>query len=158
MPFLPRGLAQKWREPSALEPIEVAMAAAVAVPSAILRERPLPEHYFMYFEEQEWCWHLRAAGIPVHLEPAAVALHDGGRADVRAEKDALLARNAVRCVRRTQGRAAAARAWPVVVLWRTRLLVVEALRSSRRSSADRAFLQARRAGLVAALRAFREIP
>ena len=69
------------------------------------------------------------------------------------DKQRLLARNAVRCVRRTQGRFAAARAWPVVVLWQLRLLVVDTLRmlGGRQNRAG-----ARLAGVGAALGAWRE--
>ena len=48
----------------------------------------------------------------VELHPDAVCVHDGGRDDVRPDKSRLLARNAVRCIRRTQGRRSAALAVP----------------------------------------------
>jgi hypothetical protein len=79
--------------------------------------------------------------------------HAGGRADVRADKQRLLARNAVRCVYRTQGRWAAMRAWPVVVLWQTRLLVADSIRGLL-GRGDR--IGARLAGVRAAVGAWRE--
>jgi hypothetical protein len=67
-----------------------------------------------------------------------------------------MARNAVRCVRRTQGRLAALAAWPVVVLWNLRLVVTDVARLlARRGSASRA--RARVAGLVAAAGALSEV-
>jgi hypothetical protein len=87
------------------------------------------------------------------LVPDAVVRHAGGRDDVRADKQRLLARNAVRCVYRTQGRRAAVRAWPIVMLWQLRLLVVDGLRAllGRENR-----VPARAAGVAAAFGAWRE--
>ena len=88
------------------------------------------------------------------IVPDAIVVHAGGRADVRPEKQRLLARNAVRCVYRTQGRAAAARAWPVVILWQLRLLAVDPVRALF-GRGNR--VAARAAGVGAAVAAWREL-
>jgi GT2 family glycosyltransferase len=133
---------QKWRSPSQPERIDAAAATVVATRRDLLLAQPLPETYFLYWEECEWFWHLRERGARVLYRPDIVASHRGGRVDVRPEKSRLLARNAVVCVRRTQGRMAAAIAVPIVVLWNARLLLVALVR--------RRFVAARWAGLMAA--------
>lgn len=146
-----RTRVQKWRRPHVTEQVPAATAALVATRTELLRTVPLPEDYFLYWEELEWAWRLRDAGATIVLVPGATAAHVGGRDDVRAEKERLLARNAVRCVRRTQGRGAAWAAYPIVVLWRLRLLASDVLRGSRGR------LGARIAGLGAAITSLREI-
>lgn len=162
LPDLPpawvRGAApvEKWRVPFERETVAAASAMFVVTTTALLRSHPLPEAYFLYWEEVEWFWRLRRAGAVVAYEPAVVIRHRGGRGDVRPEKSALLARNAVRCIRRTRGRAHAALAWPVVIGWQARLLAVEAIRAMWvRHRGD--LLSARLAGLRAATSAWREI-
>jgi GT2 family glycosyltransferase len=157
VPFLARRVRlQKWRRPEASEPIQAAAASVVAAPRSVLLRDPLPEHYFLYWEEAEWFWRLRERGVKVTYEASVQVLHRGGRTDVRALKSRLLARNAIRCVRRTQGRRAAVAAWPVVVLWQIRLVLMSLLRSGlgRRRTPE---LPARLAGLGAALAGWREI-
>jgi GT2 family glycosyltransferase len=118
----------------------------------------LPETYFLYWEESEWFWWLHRAGLRVEYRPELAVRHAGGRTDIRPEKCRLLARNAVRCVRRTQGPGAAARAFPVVVAWTLRLLVVDAVRHlRRRDERTRQVLASRWAGVVAAGHAWREV-
>ncbi len=144
---------QKWRRPQVTERVDAFDAALVAVHTEVLQRHPLPEDYFLYWEEIDWCWQLRDAGQRAVLVPDAVVQHAGGRDDVRADKQRLLARNAVRCVFRTQGRAAAMLAWPIVILWQVRLLVVDGLRT-RRGGRNR--IPARAAGVGAAICAWRE--
>lgn len=147
---------EKWRRP--VRPVKVAAAAATAVacPKHVLEQHPLPIEYFLYWEEAEWFWRLREAAIDVWYDPAIVVEHTGGRDDVRPEKSALLARNAVRCVRRTQGRRAALLAWPVVVLWNLRL-VLSAIVLQRRASNGMSLVRSRFAGLRAGFRALVEV-
>ncbi len=147
---------QKWRAPAFREPIQAAMAAVVAAPRDVLLQEPIPEAYFMYWEEMEWFWRLAARRVPVVYEPSATAVHGGGREEVGANKSRLLARNAVRCVRRTQGSTQAALAWIVVIAWNLRLVVVDAGRALRAEPA-RARLGARVAGLAAAVAAVTEL-
>lgn len=157
VPFLARRLrVEKWADPSQPRTIPAAAASCVVTTRAILERRPLPETYFMYWEEMEWFWHLRADGCRILYEPAAQVVHGGGRTDLRPEKARLLARNAVRCVRITQGRWAAAAAWPIVVLWWLRLWVVDAVRARCRPDSA-AVVATRRAGLGAAVGAWREL-
>jgi GT2 family glycosyltransferase len=153
----PRGRVrgvEKWRRPSGTEVVEAFDAALVAVRTSVLATTPLPEDYFLYWEELDWCWQLRAAGHRSVVVPDAVLRHTGGRQDVRPDKQRLLARNAVRCVHRTQGRAAAMRAWPVVILWQLRLLAVDAVRAFL-GRGNR--VAARAAGVGAAVGAWREL-
>lgn len=147
---------EKWRRPESAERVDAASAPVVAVRRALLDAHPLPEDYFLYWEESEWFFRLAEVGARVEYRPDAVVVHRGGREDVRPEKARLLARNAVRCVRRTRGRRAAAAAYPVVIAWWTRLLLVDgalALLGRRPWTAVRA----RSAGLGAAVGAWREV-
>jgi GT2 family glycosyltransferase len=149
---------EKWRLPRVPERIDAAAAVVVATRRTILESTPLPEAYFLYWEESEWFWRLRERGSVVQYRPEVTCEHDGGRVDVRPDKSRLLARNAVRCVRRTQGRAAAAAALAVVIVWNLRLLLVDLARSPASGrGAGRHRVAARRAGLVAALGSWREL-
>lgn len=148
---------EKWRNPTVLTEIQAAAATAVACPRHVLQRHPLPTAYFLYWEEAEWFWELREAGVHVWYDPRTVVEHAGGRHDVRPQKSVLLARNAVRCIRRTQGRRAALAAWPVVILWNLRLVLTALLRFPRSPEGARV-LRARAAGLRAAFLAVAEVP
>jgi GT2 family glycosyltransferase len=153
------GLArpEKWRTPTGPERVDAAAAVVVGVGADLLREVPMPENYFLYWEESEWFWILHRRGAKVQYRPELVATHAGGRADVRSEKSRLLARNAIRCVRRTQGRYAALSAVPIVALWNLRLAALAAFRALIRPGQDaREVLRARLAGLGVALGNARE--
>ena len=148
---------QKWRRPLEPEWIESAEAALVLTLTDLLRRSPLPEAYFLYWEEHEWFHELRRSGRSVMYVPTAVATH-GGWGELSPVKARLLARNAVRCLARSQGRLSAAQGWPVVVLWCGRLWLVDALRVLlRRSVSTRARLASRSAGLASAVGAWREV-
>jgi GT2 family glycosyltransferase len=149
---------EKWRRPTTRQEIDASTAVMIAVRADVLRSTPLPEEYFLYWEELEWFWRLRAKGHRVVIEPGAHVVHDGGRADVRPDKSRLLARNAVRCVRRTQGRAAAATALLVVVLWNVRLFVLDGARAAMAPTpVGRERLRARLSGLRAAVGGWDEV-
>ncbi|MGH9277649.1 MAG: glycosyltransferase family 2 protein [Acidimicrobiales bacterium] len=141
---------EKWRRPDRPERVDAASAFMVATSARLLHQVPLPVEYFLYWEESEWFWWLQKAGAVVQVRPDVVVRHGGGREDVRPDKSRLMARNAVRCVRRTQGRMAAALAVPVVVAWNLRLVVTAAVHR-------REFLGARLAGLRAAVGAWTEV-
>jgi len=147
---------QKWRSPEAPERVQAATAAMVAARTGVLRSHPLPESYFMYWEEAEWFWTLRRAGVQTWYVPDAAIVRCDGRSVVTPEKTQLMARNAVRLVRRVHGRHAAAAAWVVVVGWMARLWAIDVIRSACRRS-DRSMRSARSAGLAAAMRAIREV-
>jgi len=152
---VPSGAArrvEKWRPVDVPGRVQAGTAALVAVRREVLAGVPLDETYFMYWEELDWFWRLHQRGADVRLAPGAAVEHHGGRDDVRPEKAELLARNAVRCVRRTQGWLSAAAVWPIVIAWQLRLWLVD---RSRPSGRDR--LAARRAGVRAALSAWREL-
>lgn len=146
----------KWRLPTNVTRVPAVSAVVVAVPTALLHRMPLPESYFLYWEESEWFWALNRAGIDVWYHPTLTIRHAGGRMDVRPEKSRLLARNAVRCIRRTGGRVRAAIAWPIVVAWQTRLFALDGLRLIL-GRLDVPVLDSRRAGLIAALRSWEEV-
>ena len=154
VPLLRKRLTvEKWRRPERTERVRAGTAAVVAVRADLLRDAPLPEEYFLYWEEVEWFWRLQELGAYVVLVPDVTVVHDGGRDDIRPEKSRLLARNAVRCVRRTQGVRAALLAYGVVVLWNLRLLLGDVVRAKPWGR-----LAARLAGLQAALGSWIEVP
>jgi len=142
---------QKWRAPTSPEPVEAVAATVIAARTDLLQRQPLPEVYFLYWEESEWFWRLRADGRVTTYHPEVTVTHLGGRDDVRPEKSRLMARNAVRCVRRTQGRGRAALAWPVVVAWQLRLVATALVRVRPQ------LIGARLAGLWAGVGAWREL-
>jgi len=149
---------EKWRAPTVPERIHAAAAVAVAARRSLLSEVPFPEDYFLYWEESEWFWRLQERDAVVQYRPEVTCVHSGGRADVRPEKSRLLARNAVRCVRRTQGRGAALVAVAVVVAWNLRLVVIDGVRTVIfPRAAARGRLAARVAGLQAACASWREV-
>jgi GT2 family glycosyltransferase len=147
---------EKWRSPRSTERIVAATGAIVATTRDALVEEPLPEAYFLYWEEMEWFWRLARRGTEVLYLPSITVTHLGGREDTRAAKSRLLARNAVRCVRRTQGPSAAAVAWAAVVGWNIRLVAVAAARGVA-GGRPWGELGARLAGLAAAARAIGEV-
>lgn len=146
---------EKWRHPEGAEVVHAASAAIVLTTRALMSAVPLPEEYFLYWEESEWFWTLRELRKVTIYTPSAAAVHAGGRQDVRSEKSALMARNAVRCVRRTQGPAASLHAWVAVVLWNLRLAVLAAGRHLG-GDRERSHLRARWVGLCAAVGAIGE--
>jgi len=148
--FLAKRLTvQKWRAPDSPSVVDAATAAFVAVDRSVITDVPLPEAYFLYWEESDWFWRLRQRGVVVEYRPDIVVQHSGGRDDVRSDKTRLLATNAVRCVRRTQGRLRALVAVPVVIAWNLRLLLIAVVR--------RRHVGARWAGLTAAITSVREV-
>jgi N-acetylglucosaminyl-diphospho-decaprenol L-rhamnosyltransferase len=62
-------------------PIDHPLGACMLIRSAALAEvGGLDERYFMYSEEIDWCWRLRAAGWAIWQVPAAEVTHVGGAA------------------------------------------------------------------------------
>jgi GT2 family glycosyltransferase len=149
---------QKWRQPERSEAIDAAAGVMVAARRTLLEALPLPEAYFLYWEENEWFWRLAQRGARVEYRTDVRCRHDGGRHDVRREKSRLLARNAVRCVRRTRGRAAGAGAYVVAVAWNLRLAAADLVRLVWHPTRPaRARVGARLAGVRAALMSVREL-
>ncbi len=154
---IPFRLAEKMllhgeRVPTVPTAVDAAWASIVAVRTDLLRAVPIPEVYFLYWEEFEWFHRLRARGCRVEVLPDVCVRHLGGTQVVRRQRSRLMARNAVRCVRRTRGRAAALRAWPEVILWQAHLLLASLVHRK-----ERRVVGAHAAGLSAALAAWREI-
>jgi GT2 family glycosyltransferase len=158
LPWLASRIAvQKWREPRVPERVGAASAVAVAVRRDLVVECPLPEAYFMYWEESEWFALLERRGALVDFRPELSVVHLGGRAVLSAEKSALIARNAVRCIRRLYGRRSARLAYLITVLWQLRLFLTGLARlAARPSPATRSLLSARLAGLHAGVKSWRE--
>ena len=148
---------QKWRLPTHYEKIVAATGAVVAVNHDLFREVPLPEQYFMYWEEVDWFWQLHLRDAAVGYLPEAVVVHYGGRDDLRPEKSALITRNALRCLKATQGFMRASVAYPFVVLWALRLLAFDFTKSLLRNGRDELRLTSRRSALAAALISWREL-
>jgi N-acetylglucosaminyl-diphospho-decaprenol L-rhamnosyltransferase len=150
---------EKWRRPVAAEPIEAAGTPVVATRSDLLRAQPLTEDYFLYWEEIEWFWRLHELGMKVLYMPEVQAVHvGGGQQELSPARSRLLTINAVKCVRRTQGRAAARRAFLIMLLYNLRLVAMAALRRGvrGRAAAGRE-LESRLAGLRATRESWQEV-
>ena len=152
-----RRSVHKWTQPIWLERVPAVTAAMIACRRDLIRRLPMPEAYFLYWEELEWFSLLAAEATTVWLEPGSTVTHLGGRHDLRPEKARLLARNAVRCVRRTRGRRSGAAAWVIVLLWQSRLVSVAAVRAAFGLKGGRRELSVRSAGLAAAFAAVLEL-
>ena len=148
---------EKWRRPEASERIEAAGTPVIATTSELLRELPLPEEYFLNWDEIEWFWRLRERGKRVLYLPGVRATHlGGGPQDISAFKSRLMTRNAVRFVRRTQGSRAARRAFAVMALYNLRLVAVALARRALRGDGYSPTLKARVEGLKAVSESWRE--
>jgi len=154
---LPGIHAQKWREPTDPERIDAASAMVVMTRSDLLRHLPLPENYGLYWEESEWFYWLRESGCSVLYCPDATITNFGGRAVMYPDKCGLLAQNAVRYFRNTQGVPAALVAWPLAMAWQLRLVVTASVRVCLRREGSTKLLRCRVAGLRSAAQAWKEI-
>ena len=148
---------EKWRQPTKPEEVDAAGTPVMATTAALLREHPMPEDYFLYWEEIEWFWHLREAGKRVLYIPHLRARHLGGRQEISALKAKLITRNAVRCVRRTQGRGAAVQAASIMLAYNLRLVGIAGLRRLRGREKVPGELGARLAGLRETRASWREV-
>jgi N-acetylglucosaminyl-diphospho-decaprenol L-rhamnosyltransferase len=71
------GLSPK--APDSMAQVDWVTGAAMLVRrEAVAQVGPLDEGFFLYYEDVDWCWRMRAAGWKVLLEPAAKALHHLG--------------------------------------------------------------------------------
>ena len=139
------GLVQKWRRPRVTRKARAATAAAVLCDVAVLRRHPLPEEYFLYWEEMEWFWDLSRNGITVSYDPRLIVERAGGASELGEDKWRLMGANLVRLGARQRGRAGAIVYAALAVLWMLRLILTDAPR------ADRALRwRCRRAGLAGA--------
>lgn len=151
-----RPLAVKWSAPTVPTTVPGVSGAVFTCARTTLARFPLPEQYFMYWEERDWFAHLARAGVKVRYQPQARVRHEGGSDDMRPEKNRLIVRNSVRCIRSLYGRSAALAALPIVVLWQLRLVLQTGAQVliGRRPVTD---LKIRCSGLAAALLASAEI-
>ena len=140
---------EKWRRPQMSEMVEACGSPIFAMRTALLRAVPFPDDYFLYWDEVDWCWRLREQGRKVAYLPDLTVGHDGGRLDVSPLKSRLLTQNAVKYFRKTQGYAAARRAFMIMLAYNIRLVAVAALRVAAGREAARVELHARLAGLRA---------
>lgn len=139
------GVVEKWRLPTKTEPVPSATAACFAARRSLLVQHPMPEDYFLYWEELDWAVGLRGAGIDVLICPTARVGHRG-EATLRGSQQAwFMARGAWMFLRRAHGRRAGIIGWPVVVLWQLRLMLTDLVQGRRR------LLRHRLVGLASAI-------
>ncbi len=64
--------------------VEAVRGAALFLRTALLRRvGPLPEEYFFFLEETDWCWRVRAAGLRIVHLPSARVVHLSGASSAR---------------------------------------------------------------------------
>ncbi|MCG8589325.1 MAG: glycosyltransferase family 2 protein [Proteobacteria bacterium] len=108
----PARFPSKRRPPAQPVAVESVLGAALFVRRAVLdRVGGLPEDYFFFLEETDWCWEIRAAGWEVWHAPDVRIEHVSGASSKR--RDPRLTRieyhrSLYRFVRKRRGRAAAA--------------------------------------------------
>jgi N-acetylglucosaminyl-diphospho-decaprenol L-rhamnosyltransferase len=102
------------------------------------------ERYFMYSDEVEWCWRIRAAGWAIWQQPQAEVIHYGGAStsQFRHRMFVELYRSRFQFARDYRSRAYQAAYRAIVRLGLLRLLL-QAWRSYWRKQIDRAELRAR---------------
>lgn len=140
----------KWQDPAVAQRVEAATAAAVLVEVEVLRRIPLPEQYFLYWEEIDWFWQLSDHGIAVGTVPEFVIVRAGGRRELGPGKWWLLGRNVVWLGARRYGLAGRLGYFLLGALWIARLAALDSLAPDRQKR-----LRARRSaasGLLAGLR------
>jgi GT2 family glycosyltransferase len=148
---------EKWRQPTQPEEVQAAGTPVMATTKTLLAQHPMPDDYFLYWEEIEWFWHLREEGKRILYVPQLRARHLGGRQEISAFKSKLITRNAVRCVRRTQGRSAAVQAASIMLAYNLRLVGLAAARKALRREKAPGELGARWAGLRETPASWREV-
>jgi GT2 family glycosyltransferase len=148
---------EKWRRPQTPEMVEASGSPVFAMRTALLRAVPFPDDYFLYWDEIDWCWRLREQGRKIAYLPNVTVGHGGGRRDVSPLKSRLITQNAVKWFRKTQGSAAARRAFMIMLAYNFRLVAVAVLRVAAGREAARVELRARLAGLRATRASWYEI-
>jgi GT2 family glycosyltransferase len=148
---------EKWRRPQTPEMVEASGSPVFAMRTALLRAVPFPDDYFLYWDEIDWCWRLREQGRKIAYLPNVTVGHGGGRRDVSPLKSRLITQNAVKWFRKTQGSAAARRAFMIMLAYNIRLVAVAVLRVAAGREAARVELRARLAGLRATRASWYEI-
>jgi GT2 family glycosyltransferase len=159
IPWLRRLLrVEKWRRPVTVETIEAAGTPLQATHTQLLRENPHREDFFFYFDEIEWLWRLHKLGKRVVYVPHVKAVHLGGAFEFPSPlKERLFVRNAARCLRQMDGRAAAAQGLVIVSLYYVRLITMAALRRAVGRARSQGELRARLAGLAGIVDGMKEL-
>jgi GT2 family glycosyltransferase len=85
------------------ERIDFVHGASMLIPlSALTRVGPFDERYFLYSEEADWCFRMKAHGLRVAYAPAAMVWHKGGQSTGRGTplQDYFVVRNTLFLVHR----------------------------------------------------------
>lgn len=135
----PRGFLREWilglpprvsDEPGRLPSGVFANGAAVLAPRSVLEAFPLPEEYFMYWEETAWFWRLADAAQEVRLGAFTVERPEG-RQEFSELKAYYLGRNLIRLARERYGPCGAALYVVLGISWLGRLVVSDSLHGNR---------------------------
>jgi GT2 family glycosyltransferase len=73
--------------------MDYVIGAAMLVSQPCLDIRLLPDEYFLYFEDVDFCYGAKAAGVRIGVAPEAVVYHKDGKGSTRMEKEYYFARN-----------------------------------------------------------------
>ena len=77
--LFPRRFPSKRYEHAGPVEVEGVLGACMVVRREVVeRVGPLPEDYFMFLEETDWCWRIRRAGWLIHHLPDARVIHAHG--------------------------------------------------------------------------------
>ncbi len=113
--FLPARFPSKRFVHHAPLEVDAVLGACLMVRRAVIeRVGPMPEEYFLFLEETDWCWEIRAAGFRVmHLPTVEVWHHSGASSKkrIRAATRIEYHRSLYRFFRKRRGVAAAALIW-----------------------------------------------
>ena len=98
----------------AAQPTAYAHGAAMMVPRKVLEEvGEMPEAFFLYYEELDWCEQIRRAGYEVFVEPNAKVYHKESHSvnKISSLKTYYLNRNRILFMRRNRA------GWQMVLFW-----------------------------------------
>lgn len=105
-----------------------ANGAALIADRAILEQHPLPEEYFLYWEETAWFWRLHCSGVPVHIEPSFCVRRPPGGRELSRCKARLMGENLIRIGVERYGRPARVLYLLLGLLWIGRVVVTDVWR------------------------------
>ncbi|MEO1519002.1 MAG: glycosyltransferase family 2 protein [Bacteroidota bacterium] len=103
-----------WGQYKQAVPTAYAHGAAMMMPRAVLEEvGNMPEYFFLYYEELDWCEQIRRAGYEIYVEPRAKIYHrESVSVGVLSSlKTYYLTRNRLLFVRRNKSR------WQQMAFW-----------------------------------------
>lgn len=119
-----------WTHDGRLPADAYANGAAVIAPRSVMEFHPLPEDYFLYWEEAAWFWRLADAGESVFLSHVEVE-RPSGRLESSRTKSYLIGKNLLRLARERYGRPAGIVYACLGGAWLVRLLFTDALHADR---------------------------